>query len=1190
MELTKTAWFVRTRDVQKLLKVMRLTSFLLLFSLMQVSAKSYSQKFNLSLKDAALQDVFKTVQQQSDYQFFYNERLLKNTKKVTINVRNASIQMVLEACFKDQPIVYEIDDKQIIIKQKSVVQPELEASAVSPPIDVQGKVVNEKGEPVLATVHLKGTDKRVTTNENGDFKITGVDETGVLVISGVNIETREIKINGQTNLATILVKLKQTDMQEVTVELNTGYQKISSERATGSYSSVGKNLLEKRPVSNISTAINGLAAGVQGQENTDGSYRFLIRGTSSLYAQTDPLIVVDGFPVIGTNFSNINPNDVESITVLKDAAAASIWGARAANGVIVITTKQGKSAKNKVTLEANVFTRISKMIDLDQVMSQANSADQIRYEKMAMDMKWIFPPTPYTGAFADLNKPLSLAGELYYAQQFGKISKDQYNASLDSLSKINNRGQIEDLLMQKAVLDQYNVNLSSTSEKSRTYASLLYEKRKEGFINRGYNRYAVNLNNQFEVTRFLSLRLGANLQYKDIDMSGADIGEIQGLSPYETLLNPNGSYSVNIGSVNREQVSFLPLSKLPYPDWNYNLLRDVRGRKVKTKELNARLQASINIRFSKSLNFESKFQYEKNRSDGDNYQSDQTYYVRNLANTMIDYNSGTKVVGNKYVPIGGILISTHGDMESYVFRNQLNYSQTFHSDHSVSAIIGSEISRFQVSSRTDPWLYGYYGDKNQSTVPLYGYGSAVAPLKNIFGLTATLPGSSTALDWQLDKYVSFYGNASYAYKRKYVLTGSVRSDASNYITDNAKLRWSPLWSIGGMWHLAQESFMKNANAIDRLSLRLTYGQNGNTEKSTSTQTLLSVSTSPNTNTGTITATIADNGNPMLRWERTYTTNTGIDFSFFKNKLTGKVDVYNKIGKDITGLVQLPAATGTTSQKFNNAQISNRGIEIELGGNFKFGKHFVYSPLVTYAYNKNKIQNLYYPNLTASYLINSGSQNFVQGKPVGNIYSFSYLGMKDSVPYVLGSKGQEVPFSSTAPFSQQGMEFLNYEGTTIPPHTLGFANSFSFYNFNLFVLFTGKFGGVFRRPAFDYPTGIATAKPFVNRNVADVFAGDPNQPSFPKYQDINFYNWSRYTPYLHGLVESASYIECKEILLQYSLPAKWLAPVSINNLKIYAQIRDIGLIWQNNSKGYHPEWLPGTSRPMTSYTFGANIQL
>ena len=1176
---------------QKLLRIMKLTCIFLLAAALQLSAKGYSQKVTLNLRNVPLEKVFKEIKVQTGYLFLYNNEEINKIGKVSVNVKDVEVETALSEALTSTAFTFRIVDQTIVLTPKPVLPDGVNTENIVFFIDLHGRVVNEKGDPVPGvTITVKGTKKATATDDNGIFELKGVDRNAILIFSGVNVETYELKVDGKTDFGDIGLKTKITLGEAITVTASTGYQTISKERATGAFDVVGRDILDKRPVSNISTALQGLVAGLQSKENLDGSMEFLIRGTSSLYGEKKPLVVVDGFPIVGTDFSNLNPNDVESITVLKDAAAASIWGARAANGVIVITTKRPRTGREKMTVEVNAFTRVSKMIDLDQVMSQASTPDFVRYEKLAWDRQLIFGNV-YSPSFTNIGSPLTLAQEYILKNKYGQITTAQMNAGLDSLSRINNRSQLNDLLLRHGILNQLSVNLSSATDRSKTYGSLLYEDKNDGFIKKGYERYLMNFNNQFQATKFMQIVFGANVQYKKTETTGPDVSEIQNISPYETLLNPDGSYSVNLMNWNREQQNLLPLSKFPYPDWTYNLLREIKGRKRTNEQFSARVQAGLNFKIMKGLDLDSKVQYEKIKTDFSDYESDETFYVRNLVNTYVDYNNTTRVVSTQYVPKGGILKTNNSNQESYVVRNQLNFNRVVKSRFNVAAIGGMEVSRYLTTSTTNPWVYGYFPDKNQSTVPPYGYGSSSDLFKTFTSTTAnaTLSGGNTSFGWGVDKYVSFYGNAAITYNSRYTLSGSARSDASNYITDDPKLRWAPLWSVGGMWHLSQENFMKDISFIDRLSVRLTYGKNGNTEKTTSTKPLVSVGTSPNASTGTITATISNNGNPFLRWEKTATTNFGIDFSLFKNKFFGKIDLYNKLGKDITGTVLLPAVTGTTSQRFNNAEIVNRGIELEWGVDFKIADKVQYNTSLTYAYNRNNIKSLYYPSYLAFQLVDPTAA-YVEGRPISPVYSYTFLGVTDSVPYVAGPKG--VPYTMNAVQLHNtglGLDFLNYEGTTVPPHTLGWVNNFNAYGFNLMILLVGKFGGVYRDPVFNFPTFVGSGKTNVSRFVSDVFAGDPNIPQFPKYQEPQFYLWDRYVPNLHGLVESSSFIECKEIDLEYNLSKKISQKLQMTSLRLFAQVRDVGMVWHANKKGYNPEWLPGTQRPVTAYTFGINAK-
>lgn len=1171
----------------KIIRVMKLTLFLMILGLLNVSAEGYSQTFTMNLQNVTLEKVFKEIKKQSDFYFLYNNAEIKKVGKLSVRVDGASIDETLDAALKSTQFSFKIFDKTIVLNPKTETVPQLREK-VTPFsnffADVKGKVVNESGEPIEGvTVKVKGTNNATSTNAKGEYTLTEISGTVTLIFSGTNVETKEVLAVPNSN-NTVVLKTKVSELESVDVA-STGYQTISKEHATGSFDVVGQKILSKRPVSNISTALQGLVAGVQASENLDGSVQFLIRGNSSLYANQAPLVVVDGFPISSSNFSDINPNDVESITVLKDAAAASIWGARSANGVIVITTKHSKIGANKVNIELNAFTRVSDYIDLNHTLAQANSSDQVAYERLAWDKNWVFGP--YTNSFSDIGNSLTLAQELLFANKNGLINTSQMNSSLDSLSKINNRPQLKNQLLQRGIINQFNINVSSATVRNKSYASFMYEKRDEGVIKSGYDRFVLNFNNQFKLTNFLEFSFGGNIQYKKTENSGPSVGEIKQLSPYETLLNNDGNFSVNLNGWNRQQQSYLPLNKFPYSDWSYNLLREVQNRKITNEDLSTRIQGGVTIKIIKGLTLDSKIQYEKRKSDNDNYYNDESFYVRSTVNSLTTYNNTTQAVGISYIPKGGILRSNTTQLESYDIRNQLNFNRTFNTKHNVAAIAGMEVSQYLNTSRTAPWVYGYFPEKLQSTVPIYGYGSSVNQFKDFRGYDATISGGTTNFGWGLDRYVSYYGNASYNYNSKYTISGSIRNDASNFITDDPKLRRSPFWSVGSMWNIKKEDFLQNVNFLNRLNMRITYGKNGNVEKSTSTKTLVNVSTSPSSSTGTITATVSNFGNPFLRWERTSTTNIGFDFGMFKNKFSGKIDFYNKLGKDIVGDVTLPAVTGTRTQRFNNAEIINRGFEVEFNYNASLTKSLDYTSSLTYAYNWNRINNLFYPR---QYVYEVLDNSFVQGRPVGSVYSFTYLGMIDSVPNVAGPGGVPQPFDDIALYNRGlGLPFLNYEGTNVPPHTLGWLNTFNYKGLNLTMLFIGKFGGLYRNNSFNSATTIGSGKTFVDQYVRDVFEGNPNIPGFAKYNNQNLYRWDRYAPYLNTLVESSSYLEFKELTLDYTLPVKISQKVQMKNLKIFAQVRDLGLIWAANKKGYNPDWLPGSNKPLTSYLLGINFK-
>jgi outer membrane receptor protein involved in Fe transport len=373
--------------------------------------------------------------------------------------------------------------------------------------------------------------------------------------------------------------------------------------------------------------------------------------------------------------------------------------------------------------------------------------------------------------------------------------------------------------------------------------------------------------------------------------------------------------------------------------------------------------------------------------------------------------------------------------------------------------------------------------------------------------------------------------------------------------------------------------------LNRLNFRTTYGFNGNVDKNTAQKTLVSVSTTPSPITGETTGYVSSFGNPFLRWEKTATVNTGIDFSVLGNLFFGSIDVYSKQGEDILGNIALPAITGTTGQRMNSAKVSNKGIELGIGVHTSLANTGItLDAKANYAYNKNEITALYYPSPSSQSILTGG---YVEGYPAQSIWAWNYLGMTDGIPYVQTGNGSEQHINSVTTPEGNPLEFLCFEGPAVAPHTTTVSGSISGYGLDFSFLIIGDFGGHFRNPAFNYPA-MTQNKDIVNRFIAEVYDGSPDVPAWPAQGNTSLYNWGSYVSNFNTLVESSSFIKLKEISLTYIFPKRRLNAIGIKELKLYTQVRNLGCLWTANSKGYDPEWLPGTLKPSTTYAFGLNL--
>lgn len=1041
---------------------------------------------------------------------------------------------------------------------------------------IRGRVLDSNGEPLIGVnIKVEGTQLGTITNSNGEFSIANAGGK-LITFSYVGMKNQTIKSSNKYMTVTMEDNSLLNDV------MITGYQQLSRERATGSFDKVGSDVLSSHPGADISAALQGLVAGMQGTENEDGTVDFQIRGISTLYGDKAPLVVVDGFPIEG-NFNSINPNDVESVTVLKDAAAASIWGARSANGVIVVTTKRGKS--NKLSVDFQTMVRVGMNPDIDYILNQADSRTYVDYETLAWNNKWgIWPYEP--DFYNNYGKGLSLAVDILAENKYFGLSDEDAKARLDKLAQVSNRQQLKDYLMQTPLLQQYNLNISGGNERMSNYLSVMYEGNDEATIKRGYHRFMANYNSSYKFNKHITGTFAATWQKRSTDNSGVRVSDFGSLSPYELLLNPDGSYARQAMTFNKFEVEKLDKSKFVYDNFDYNMLQEVRNRNYKNDDNKFRIQLGVNAKIIDGLEYDIKYQYENNQSNYRYLDGEETFAVREMVNLHTDYTGILGYENGTYLPAGSKLQTGNTLNYNHVFRNQLSYNKTF-GKNDITAIAGIEMSEYVTKIQTDATTWGYDQRSNTAAVPYYG--SMTDPM-TMFGYQqfyASELGLLAKYSERTDRYLSYYGNVGYIYDEKYGASFSIRSDGSNFVSKDRSLRWSPMWSAGLKWNIAKESFLQDVDAVNYLTLRGTYGVNGNAEKSTSPQTLITVSASGATHMNQ--AGISSFGNPLLRWEKTYTTNVGLDFAFFKNILTGKIDYYNRLSKDIVGDVSTSSFLGTQTARFNNAEILNRGIEVELGAHYTVpGIELGINSTATFSYNKNKIQKLYFPNIYCFELVEG---RFVEGAPLGSIYAYDYAGLDESgYPSVYGKDGALVPFKDLNLHNNQtGLDVMRLMGSSISPYTFGWSTEFTWKGFALNVLFTGKFGGVFRCPPPTIPS-VGSSKVTLSAQLADMMKSDGSvTPCLPKAGDNNNYKWNRYLENLSCYVESSDYIRLKELSLSYSLPASVVCKVNLSGVKFFVQARDLGLIYCANKYGYDPEWLPGRNKPAGSVTFGANVK-
>ncbi len=1164
--------FLLPSSPKLLFRAMKLTATFLLIMALQVSATGFSQdqKVSIRLKKATISSIFAEIEKQSNCRFVYSNDLLDGNRKVDVNVKDEKISNVLQTLLYNTGVNYVLMDKSLIVLKKLTEVNDL----------IVGKVSLPNGAPAQGiTVSVKGTNNQTATNDQGIFRLDNVAPNAVLVLTGVSIETMEVPIAGKKNLD-LTVKLKVVEVEEIQV-LSTGYQTISKERATGSYNIISKEQLEK-PSTNIAQRLIGTTAGMQARSmNVDGNPVFEIRGQTSLTASAQPLVVVDGFAIQG-DFNTVNPNDVESVTILKDAAASSIWGARSANGVIVITTKNAKKGV-PLKVDFSSFIRMGQKFDLDYVRPLASSAETVEYEKLTFN-RWSAQLN--SGAFAtNYGKQWSLATVALSEAFLGFMTNAQRDAELERLKTLDNRQQISDNLLANPVTKQYNLSLYGSSSRLSNSLSLMFEDNQSNFKETGNKRYMANFRTTASLAKWVDLTIGGMLLYTDAKNNGVSLGDIQGMSPYEMLINENG----DLNNINRYywpiMQRFVPMNLFPYADWTYNPITEIKNRSITNTQLSTRLQAGLSFKIIKGLTFDSRIQYELFNSFNRSLYNENTFQVRSTVNTATTWNQTTNAM-TPNLPKGSMLSQSRNKNENYVFRNQLTFSRVFDKKHAVDFAGGIEASSFNYQSFSNPMTYGY--NDNTLTVGTFpnGPGGTFKTIQNWLGSNQTFS-YTNSFSYTTDRYFGAFGNLAYTYNGKYVVSGSARTDASNLIAPDPTIRNSPFWSAGIGWHMSKEDFMQNISWLDRLFVKATFGYNGNVDKSTSPDPLISMGANPNTWTNDYTATISSFGNPTLRWEKTGATDIGADFSLFRGKLFGKVGVYNKAGKDLIATLSIPAVNGSTSQRLNNAEMINRGFELELGTTQTIAKNVIWSGSANFSYNFNKITKLFVANYAASTLYSGGSGAYVVGENANSLWRFIYAGVTNTQPMVQGAKGINYDFGAFTP--GDGREYMVNPGTTVAPYTFGMINSFKIHDFNVSFILTGKFGHVFQRTGFNYPP-TWTSRVLPNNKLSEVLNGDPSKIVPLPYNDVEprYYFWNRFHQYLSYLIEDASHLRLQELSVAYSLPRNILSKINVGRVQLYAQGNDLFTILMNNA-GEDPDYLLGTMNPRPKLTLGFKLE-
>ena len=1037
---------------------------------------------------------------------------------------------------------------------------------------ITGTVVAFLSKEPLAGVNIiiKGTMNGATTDIEGQFTLQASPED-TLIFSFIGYETREVPLEGRTEIDIALME-DIGILGELEI-VSTGYQQLPKERATGSFVHLDNETINRSVSTGILERMEGVTSGLIFNRNGPAGDELSIRGRSTLFANSQPLIVVDNFPYDG-DINNINPNDVESITVLKDAAAASIWGARAGNGVIVITTKKGAyDQAPQVSFNANVT--MGERPD-PFYAPQMTVSDFVDIERMLFDQGYY--------AFTEsspANAPLTPVVELLIAQRDGEISSEEANTQIEALKQQDIRRDYEDYLYRKSLDQQYAINVRGGSERQRYRLSAGYDRNLENLSENRFERITLNarhtlnlLNDKLELSTGIYYVKGHD-QNNGLSPNSLRMSSGSPMYPYGRLADAAGNPLPVIQDYRESFV--LEAQEAGLLDWRYRPLEEM-GLSDNTSSLtDYRLNAQVNYKILPHLQAEVLYQYWGNQRSNRQHHPLESYFARDLINTFTQVAEDGSL--EQAIPEGGILDVSNRETDSHNLRAQLRYEGNLGDRHALSAIAGYEV-RDMNSESTDHRYYGYDDDLAISSYVDYAgfYNRYNYPL-----FSKQIP-YVDQLSSLTDRFVSYYANAAYTYDNRYTLSLSGRKDMSNLFGVDANQRGVPLWSAGLAWNLSEEGFYKSG-IMPYLKLRATYGYNGNIDKTVSAYTTARIA-GTSFRTGLPYARITNPPNPELRWEQVKVLNLGVDFELKDGIVSGSLEYYTKQGLDLIGDAPFPPSSGITEFRGNTANTRGNGVDVVLHTR-NINRAFQWETNFLFSYIKEEVTDYKAEESVNNYLtFGSGSLGMpvpLEGRPLFSLYSYRWAGLDPATGDPQGFLEGEVSKEYKAIIDAATTENIIYNGPARPTAFGALRNTFSWKGLSLSVNISYRVGYYFRRNSIRYSSVLTAQGGHSDYALRWQQPGDEaftQVPSMPEDPDINRDNMYTYSEIL---VEKGDHVRLQDVNLSYTLDRGQLPGLPFDRVQIYAYASNLGILWKATDTVKDPDYR--TMPPLRTLSLG-----
>ncbi len=1075
-------------------------------------------------------------------------------------------------------------------------------SAHAQVIDVRGTVKSATGEALIgATVQVKGAAKGTVTNINGEFALEAVSNKAVIQVTMIGFVTKEVAVAKNLN---IVITEDAVALQDVVV---TGFQQIDKDKFTGSAVTLKTDAIKIDGLPDVSRMLEGRAAGVSVQ-NVSGTFgaapKVRIRGATSLNGDNKPLWVVDGVvledivnisndqlssgdptTLLGSAVAGLNPNDIESFDILKDAAAAALYGARAMNGVIVITTKKGKSGKPVITYSGNFSTQLTPSYRNFNIMNSAQQMSVLGELERKGYLTSSILSRPDYGVYGKYYNLVTTADE-----QGNLAIKNTPEAKQEFLMGYARRNtDWFDVLFKQNFIQEHSLSISFGTDKSQSYFSTSYLDDNGWTIADKVKRYTLNFRNNYKLSDRVSVGFSTLASVRRQEAPGSlsrRSNPVEGKFDRDFDINPF-SYALN---TSRTLTAYDENGNLEFFRRNFapfNVVSELANNKIKLNLADIRLQGDFSFKFNDFLTYDFIGALRYIQTGREHIITENS----NMANAYRAADNSTIALANKYLytdpdvpnaepvivlPSGGFYNKNEDQMFFYNVRNNLRYNRTFSERHNVNFLVGQEI---KYTNRQNSNNTGYGFQYEQGGTPFVDYRILKQTIESNF--------QYYGMRMDYERFAAFYASAGYTLDEKYNFTAYMRYDGSNGFGKSARARWLPTYTVAGSWNFDRENFMKKLPWISMGRIRASYGLSADTGPATNTAALFQsiITRRPYADEKESAIQLSSLENTELTWEKLYSGNVGLDLGVLGNRVNLTVDGYVRNSFDLIDQIKTSGIGGQIYKVANYADMQSYGVDFSLDGVISKTKDWDWRARVTVGYSNTLITSV--DNDPGIFDLVKAEGANVKGRPVRSLFSIDYSALQPTsgIPLFINENGE---VSSNVYLQDQNVKYLRYEGPVDPPITGGLNNTFIYKDFTLNVFFTYQYGNKIRLNSL-YKGGFsdldAMPKEFLDRWV---MSGEESITNNPAISDQIFiqslagtYPYNAFN-YSTERVAKGDFVRLKSVSLAYKVPLAAVKRAGLTAASIQVSSINPWLVYADKKlKGQDPEFFNsgGVAQPI-----------